>query len=473
MLFDEKRTIVTRSSAAVAARSGLRYAEAVSESKVAEVGIDEALALAIQLHQEAFRTRDSERLTMARTLYERILQAVPEHAQALHFLGVLSHQTGDSERGLELIERALRVQPKDATMHNNLGNVLTEKERHSEAAVAYRRAIELGLEGANAESNLGVSLTAAGEADEAMAAFRRALALEPKHAAAHGNLGGMLYRRRRYPEAISHLEQAIVGEPKFAPYRRALALAFYRSGRQNQAVESLRAWLEVTPGQPDAVHFLAAFTQQDVPERASDGFVRSAFDALATRFDEHLRDLGYRAPELVAAAITPLLGAADRRLDVLDAGCGTGLCAASLRPYAKTLTGVDLSPAMLERAERRGGYDELIEAELTAYIAARTARFDVIVSADTLCYFGDLRAVLTAARGALRARGVLAFTVESSERTAPPFLLQPHGRYNHAAHYVRRSLADAGFELHTSNTVTLRMEAGEPVIGMVVVALAA
>ena len=438
-----------------------------------EVGIDEALAIAIQLHREAFRARDKERLATARTIYERILAAVPEHAQALHLLGVLLHQAGESERALELIARAMLARPNDATMYNNLGNVLTEKERHPEAAVAYRRAIELGYEGANAESNLGVSLTAMGESEQAMAAFQRALAIDPKHAGTHGNLGRILFRERRYPEAIAHLQQAIAAESYFAAARLNLALAFQRSGRQTEAVDSLREWLEVTPDQPEALHFLAAFSQHDVPERASDGFVRSSFDALATKFDEHLRDLDYRAPGLVAAAIATELGAPDGGLAVLDAGCGTGLCGASLRPYAKRLSGVDLSPAMLVQAERRGGYDELVEAELTAYIAARSAQFDVIVSADTLCYFGDLSAVFAAARSALRARGLLAFTVERSPSSAPPFVLQIHGRYCHATDYVQRSLADAGFELHTLDVVTLRMEAGEPVVGLLVVAVAA
>ena len=36
-------------------------------------------------------------------------------------------------------------------------------------------------------------------------------------------------------------------------------------------------------------------------------------------------------------------------LDVLDLGCGTGLCGPLLRPYARALAGVDLSPQMLER----------------------------------------------------------------------------------------------------------------------------
>ncbi|MCX4239251.1 class I SAM-dependent DNA methyltransferase [Paraliomyxa miuraensis] len=64
-----------------------------------------------------------------------------------------------------------------------------------------------------------------------------------------------------------------------------------------------------------------------------------------------------------------------RDLDVLDAGCGTGLCAPLLRPLARTLVGVDLSGKMLDQARRRGGYDELIEAELTEMLDAHAARY--------------------------------------------------------------------------------------------------
>lgn len=47
-------------------------------------------------------------------------------------------------------------------------------------------------------------------------------------------------------------------------------------------------------------------------------------------------------------------------LDILDAGCGTGLCADVLRPYAKSLVGVDLSPQMLALAAKQQIYDQLV-----------------------------------------------------------------------------------------------------------------
>ncbi len=82
--------------------------------------------------------------------------------------------------------------------------------------------------------------------------------------------------------------------------------------------------------------------------------------------------------------------APDGRLVVLDAGCGTGLCGPLLRPYASRLVGVDLSGGMLDHARRKEIYTDLVQSELTEFLAAQQRAFDVIVAADTLVYFGDL-----------------------------------------------------------------------------------
>ena len=130
----------------------------------------------------------------------------------------------------------------------------------------------------------------------------------------------------------------------------------------HEAIEVLREWARLEPSNPTAAHLLAACSQTEVPDRASDGFVRAAFDALAETFDDHLRDLEYRAPDLVAAAIRSDLGAAHAALDVLDAGCGTGLCGAFLRSYARRLVGVD---AMVCSLSAKG----LTHGEISAHLA--------------------------------------------------------------------------------------------------------
>jgi predicted TPR repeat methyltransferase len=90
-----------------------------------------------------------------------------------------------------------------------------------------------------------------------------------------------------------------------------------------------------------------------VPERAPDAYVQEIFDDLADSFDSHLVDnLDYRAPGLVVEALSKLLPEQNADLDILDAGCGTGLCGLLLRPYARNLVGVDLSSKMLKKAAR-------------------------------------------------------------------------------------------------------------------------
>jgi predicted TPR repeat methyltransferase len=209
-----------------------------------------------------------------------------------------------------------------------------------------------------------------------------------------------------------------------------------------------------------------------MPEKASDAYVQQTFDRFAATFDAVLDKLEYRAPTLVGQAVAALYAEDMEKQVILDAGCGTGLCGDWLKPYAQRLLGVDLSAQMLNKARGRELYDELIEAELVEYLSRQSAVFDLIVSADTLVYFGKLDALFAAAKQALKSDGVLIFTVEkqSGEQV---FVLNYHGRYSHSEGYVVSHLQAAGFEVRGLETVTLRKEAGEPVIGMLVTAVVA
>jgi predicted TPR repeat methyltransferase len=199
--------------------------------------------------------------------------------------------------------------------------------------------------------------------------------------------------------------------------------------------------------------------------------VRQIFERFAGSFEQVLDRLEYRAPQLIAARIETEVGPPGKSLEVLDAGCGTGLCGPLLAPYARHLTGVDLAPAMLAKAEEQGVYDRLEAAELTAFLESHADSYDLIASADTLCYFGALERVFAAAAGALRPGGVLAFTLERAENDSTPgYRLAPHGRYSHSEDYIRQGLAKAGLALCSIEEDTLRKEARKAVIGLVVLA---
>jgi predicted TPR repeat methyltransferase len=124
---------------------------------------------------------------------------------------------------------------------------------------------------------------------------------------------------------------------------------------------------------------------------------------------------------------------------------------------------------MLARARERTVYDELVKGELTAYLGGCNEAFDLVVSADTLVYFGPLKVVVSAAAQALRPHGRVIFTVEElvGEGRGAGYSLGTSGRYRHSNAYLERVLEDAGLRSEIV-PAELRLEGGEPVAGLVV-----
>ncbi|HEX6245598.1 MAG TPA: tetratricopeptide repeat protein [Polyangiales bacterium] len=429
------------------------------------LSLDDALLLGTRLHRLGH-------LNEARELYSAVLANAPEHPLALQFLGIIEHQQGNQGAALDCLSRALALAPELPAIHHNLGNVLLELARFDQAAACYQRCAELGGQSAELWCNIGVLARQRGELAEAERAYQQALALDPDHLDAHHGYGRLLAHQGRHKEALRQFAEADAQNPSYAGSRQRLALALCILGRLDEAAQIYREWADASPDDPTPRHYLAACTGERVPERASDAYVSSTFDDFAQSFDAKLEALHYRVPELVAQAVARCVGEPRAALDVLDAGCGTGLCAPLLAPYARNLVGVDLSVGMLERAKARGGYRALYRGELTAFMQAHAERFDLIVAADTLCYFGALESVCAAAFAALRPGGRLVFTVEAlaPAAQAAAFSLRPSGRYGHARDYVMRALAGQGFTAVELADEVLRTEAAEVVPGYLVVA---
>jgi predicted TPR repeat methyltransferase len=386
------------------------------------------LATAIADHQ-------SGRLTEAEAAYRSVLMERPTDPDALHFYGLLKFHRGDGVEAVRLIMQSLGHAPGNAHAWNNLGNVLMTQEKPGEAKEAYRRASVLAPALAVVWFNLGICARDEGAFEEAAVHFRTAITHQPRFMRAYEMLGRMLFRRGEY----------------------------------SRAAEVYSAWLAEDPDNPVARHMAAALSGTQVPDRADDRYVATLFDHYAASFDEHLKHLEYRAPELIAANIAPQLEPKGTAV-VLDAGCGTGLCGPLLRAHCSRLVGVDLSPRMIEQTRRRGGYDELVVAELSAFMRERPGAFDAIVSADTLVYFGALEEVCQAAHHALRRGGLFVFTVEALLTGEAPHALMVHGRYAHRDTYLRSVLEQHGFTVLDLRREALRMERLQDVIGYLVIA---
>ncbi|HEY8973348.1 MAG TPA: tetratricopeptide repeat protein [Burkholderiaceae bacterium] len=406
-------------------------------------------------------------LDAAQAIYAELLRVDPRRADALNFMGVLMVQRGERERALELLRKASMIAPREPGVWNNLGNALLSLGKLPEAEKAFRRSLALA-ESAEALTNLARIQRRRQEWARSEASARRAIALAPRSGEAWHYLSLALLGLQRPEEAFEAAVQAELLLPAHAHRREAYGRALWAAGQHDHAVAFYRDWLDKEPGNPYAQHHLAAALGQ-TPERASDAYVEKVFDQFAASFDTQLAALKYRAPELVAEAMAAALPAPAAQFDIADLGCGTGLCGPLLKPWARSLAGCDLSAGMLERAAPRAVYDELVKAELVRFLVERPAAFDVLVSADTLIYFGELAAMLAAAHAALRPGGTLVFTLEALEDADDAdFRLTESGRYAHALPGLRARLGAAGFAAPAISSITPRMESARAVAGWLV-----
>ena len=425
--------------------------------------LEEALAHAVQRHQAG----DLDR---AEAIYEAVLQREPDRAEVLNCMGILKHQRGELAEAAGLMRRLLQLQPEADGVWNNLGNVLMRLGRTDEAAEAFERSLEL-VPSAHAWSNLARVFRKRDDLARSEHACLQALALDADHGPAMHNLALARILDGRVDAGVAAALRAMQLLPPGQQRRQLYMHLLLLQGETAQAIVILRAWLVQEPDNPYVQHHLAACTGEGAPERASDAYVEKLFDNFAPTFDDKLASLHYRAPQVVADAVATALPAPAASLAVADIGCGTGLCGPLLRPWASRLVGCDLSGAMLERASARGAYDELHKAELTAFLCERPDAFDLVVSADTLNYFGELGGVAQALHGALRAGGIVVFTLEAlAAGEGATHKLQDNGRYAHDGTHARRVFEAAGLRVDAPVEAVLREEKQLPVRGWLMVA---
>ena len=457
----------------------------------ASLPLAEALQAATQLHQ-AGRPR------LAAEIYQRILNIQPEHADALHLLGLTAHQIGEHARALGLIGQAIRLKPSAGIFYNHLGKVQRALGQIEAAMASYRQALALQPDLAVAQFNLGEALRESGNLPDAIRHLQAAVALNPRYTDALFALGAALQAERRLDEACQQyeralavspadpllcnnvaaglrlqgkLEQAIVLakraialKPDQAVFHYNLALALQAQNKLAEAASALEKALALNPQDETYRHRLDSL-RNVTTERAPAAYVRDTFDHYAENFDAHLVDkLEYRTPQQLAELIGTHVSTAVKGLDVLDMGCGTGLFGACIKHCARRLVGVDLSPKMIAQADKRAIYDELAVADLLEWLGQQeAASFDLLAASDVLNYLGNLSPVFEQARRVLRIGGLFAFSIEIATNPDQDYCLTLTGRYCQSPAYIRRLAQAQGYSEVAMQSVVIRKEKGVPV----------
>ena len=355
----------------------------------------------------------------------------------LHAMGVEAFRAGQLQAAAGLIARAIAANAQMPDFHYNLAIVLRAQGKLAEAAASYLRAIELKPDYGDAHNNLGNVWKALGERNKARACFERALGCKPGNADTYYNLGILSNDDGDHGAAARYFQNCLECDPQDARGVRVL---------------------------------LAHLGKASAPLQTPHAHILKLYDVRSRFWDNEDTYFGAR---LVADALRE--HTVQEKLHVLDIGCGTGLVGALVRPLARRLDGVDLSPAMLEKAQAKSVYDGLDRTDFLSVMSQRAGSYDAVLGAAVLIHFGDLKSIFQAARACLRPNGLFVFTLfsltgDENFAVSANYRLAQSGCFTHSDNYVRQLAEDCGFAVNALRDVVHEHDPdGNPIPGLLAV----
>ena len=282
-----------------------------------------------------------------------------------------------------------------------------------------------------------------------------------------------LSHSRKYDEAF---DTAFRVSPSYENYDSlyfffSKMLYFMReTGMIQQSLDRAQKWQDAFPDDVSVRHACAAVLGKTDTQTPSPDFARKIFDNMAEDFDYVLLEkLKYKGPDFAEKLLSKSGVPELKSKAVLDLGCGTGLLGKVLKRYSQKfgmLTGVDVSPKMLDVARKKAVYDRLEQQDILTYLKNAKVNFDIIACMDVFVYFGDVQPVFQSVHNALKKDGVFLFSVVSGVDNRP-YALEPSGRYVHYVPYISALLETMEFEIVKQDEVCLRKELNKPVLSTV------
>ncbi|CAK0762273.1 putative TPR repeat methyltransferase [uncultured Gammaproteobacteria bacterium] len=416
-------------------------------------------------------------VTAAEQALHTVLTLMPQSSEAMGQLGELLASTGEMTEAARWFTRATAFDPDRIAWLDGLAQAQTALVHTPEAEVSLRLMLARRPGSATTHRRLGRCLLRQGRRNEGLDNLNEAARLDPYDPFATADIVEALIEAGEPLAALELAQPALRAAPEHPPLHLRLGDAWAALGETAKANTLFRRACELAIDYGDNDTHQEAERRlnrsqaiQDQPVAPAAAYIRALFDRYADDFDRHLTGgLDYQVPELLREAVLSRPELACGGLRVLDLGCGTGLCAASVHGLTTTLAGVDLSPRMIERARARAIYDHLRVGDLFEALAEPGPGWDLIVAADVLAYLGPLGPLLTAVAAALGAKGRFMATVERLDDDNDQVRLLPSRRYAHSLGHIRATAAAARLVVLDLTAITVRQEAGYPVCGLLMV----
>ena len=220
------------------------------------VGDDSLFNTEIALQQACFH-HQAGRLEHAKAIYHQILEIEPENPDALHLLGVISHQNYNYNNGIKLITRAIEIDPNQSSFFNSLANIFKDSGQYQRALDAYNHAVTIDPEDELAHNNIGVLRHEQRQLSQAVDAYRKAIAINSNYFEGYSNLGVALREQGKLDQAAEAYQQAIAINPDYSAGYNNLGTVLKEQGKLDQAIRAYRRAIKIDPGYIEAYNNLS------------------------------------------------------------------------------------------------------------------------------------------------------------------------------------------------------------------------
>ena len=404
------------------------------------------------------------RIPLAMEHYQQAINLLPNYSDAHHNLAMLYLEQRQLALAKKHYERLLSIDDSDPRAHHNIATIFLQENEPHKAILHFEKTILIDPEYLEAHINLANTCMMLFQSEKALVHFHYALQHRPNDALILYNIGTILMYQEKLDPALTYLEQALRVQPHYLEALIHCAAVYVKKKLYKKALTFYKDAKKLSPDN-DEINFVIDALKQSkhTPKKAPPGYIKSLFDQYAPRYDKHLTDiLKYQSPQLLYKLVDQHLPNDNPQWKIVDLGCGTGICADYFSPLAGELIGIDLSSKMLEVADERSKYTQLIVDDIENALIT-IGDIDLLLAADVLPYLGDLSSLFQRCHASLKNNGLFAFSIEKCHKKL--FELQTSARYRHEKSYIEMLCKQYGFDILECDNTEIRKQDQKPVEG--------
>lgn len=406
--------------------------------------------------------------------YEKAHKLEKESPIPLGNLAIAFFELANFPQAEKYAKKTLMFDKENTSALIILGNIAYKQKKYTDALTYYKKAYELNIENPVSVVNIANTYFELKDFDEAIFYTEKAVELTPNDAWSYNNLSQLYQKKNRYEEALGAGYKAVERSDEEGRNAHHINLGYmlYEISLEYRelALAYAKKWLQKYGGNEVVNYMAKSVLNDEVLERANDEYLKNIFDVFAPDFEKVLQDLEYQCPEHINNFLQEIFGVKpQKKMRILDAGCGTGLCGKYLKKYAKIfgLHGVDISKEMIKEASKKRLYNKLFVEELLSFLSGKKDEYNLVVSTDVFIYFGDLTELFLKLNKAVKKDGRVIFSVSENIEN-DEVVLHSSGRFAHSEKYIKKLISKTGFVLEKISREHIRNEGEKKVFGFII-----